>query len=53
VGEMYRTVRTPALAGLRQRYPGDSPGQRRRRLADLMLGQELVARVFGPFTEPD
>ncbi|MCL7454605.1 MAG: hypothetical protein M8467_16320 [Anaerolineae bacterium] len=53
VGEMYRAVRTLALSGLRQRYPGDSPEQRRRRLADLMLGQELAARVYGPFTEPD
>ena len=48
VGEMNRTLRTLALAGLRQRHPGDSPAQRRRRLADLLLGPETAARVYGP-----
>ena len=48
VAEMNRTVRTLALAGLRQRYPDDTPTQRRRRLADLLLGPELAARVYGP-----
>ncbi len=48
VAEMNRTVRTLALAGLRQRYPDDTPPQRRRRLADLLLGPELAARVYGP-----
>jgi len=53
VGEMNRTVRTLALAGLRQRYPNDSPAQRQRRLADLVLGPELAARVYGPLWEQD
>jgi hypothetical protein len=48
---MSQTVRTLALAGLRQRYPGDSPAQRQRRLADLILGPELAARVYGPGLE--
>jgi hypothetical protein len=47
VGEMNRAVRDLALAGLRQRHPNDSPAQRRRRLADLLLGEELAARVYG------
>lgn len=51
LGEMNRTVRTLALAGLRQRYPDDSPTQRRRRLADLLLGPELATRVYGPLLE--
>ena len=46
--EMGRAVRTLALAGLRQRHPDDTPAQRRRRLADLLLGDELAARVYGP-----
>ncbi len=46
--QMGRTVRTLALAGLRQRHPDDTPAQRRRRLADLLLGKELAARVYGP-----
>ena len=48
---MNRAVRDLALAGLRQRHPNDSPAQRRRRLADLLLGQELAARVYGPVLE--
>ena len=51
VGEMNRTVQTLALAGLRQRHPDDSPHRRRRRLADLLLGPELAARVYGPLLE--
>lgn len=52
VSEMHRTVRSLALAGLCQRYPHDSADQRRRRLADLVLGQELAERVYGPPPEP-
>ena len=51
VGEMNRTLRAFALAGLRQRYPGDTPDMLRRRLADLLLGPELAARVCGPMPE--
>ena len=51
VSEMNRTVQTLALAGLRQRHPDDSPHRRRRRLADLLLGPELAARVYGPLLE--
>ena len=49
--DMNRAVRSLALAGLRQRYPDDSPAQRQRRLADLILGPELAARAFGPMPE--
>lgn len=45
------TVRTLALAGLRQRHPADTPAQRRRRLADLLLGPELAARAYEPSQE--
>ena len=51
VGEMNRAVRDLALAGLRQRHPNDSPAQRRRRLAGLLLGEELATRVYGPGPE--
>lgn len=51
VGEMKRTVRTMALAGLRQRHPDDTPEQRRRRLAALLLGSELATRAYGPGPE--
>jgi hypothetical protein len=51
MGDMSRTVQTLALAGLRQRFPDDTPDQRRRRLADLLLGPELATRVYGPMQE--
>jgi hypothetical protein len=45
---MSQTVRTLALAGLRQRHPHDTPAQRRRRLADLLLGPEVATLAYGP-----
>jgi hypothetical protein len=51
VGDMNESVRTLALAGLWQRFPDDTPALRRRRLADLMLGPELAAHVYGPRQE--
>ena len=53
MAEMGQSVRTLALAGLRQRYPTDTPAQRRRRLADLLLGPDLAARAYGPAVEED
>ena len=53
MAEMNQTVRTLALAGLRQRHPDDTPAQRRRRLAGLLLGPALAARVYGPLLEED
>ena len=50
---MNQTVRTLALAGLRWRHPDDSPAQRRRRLADLLLGPDLAATAYGPLLEED
>jgi len=51
MAEMAESVRTLALAGLRQRYPTDTPAQRRRRLADLLLGPELAAHAYGASPE--
>jgi hypothetical protein len=48
VGQMNQTVRTLALSGLRQRHPQATLEELRRRLADLLLGPELAARVYGP-----
>lgn len=46
-----RTVaaRNIALAGLRRRYLGASEAELTRRLADLVLGDELAARAYGPY----
>jgi hypothetical protein len=48
VGQLNETVRALALAGLRLRHPDASPEELRRRLADLVLGPELAAKVYGP-----
>jgi hypothetical protein len=53
MAEMGQTVRALAMAGLCQRYPDDTPALRRRRMADLLLGPELAARVYGPLPEKD
>lgn len=53
VGEMHRTLRLLALAGLRQRHPDEPPAQHQRRLADLLLDPELAARVYGCPLEAD
>jgi len=50
VSQMNETVRTLALAGLRQRYPEASPALLRRYLADLLLGPELAEQVYGPIS---
>ncbi len=47
VGEMNATIKTLARAGLAQRFPKASPQEIERRLADILLGQELAARVYG------
>jgi hypothetical protein len=51
VAEMNQTVRTLALAGLRQRYPDEAAPQQQRRLADLLLGSELATRAYGSWPE--
>ncbi len=46
VGQLNQTLRTLALSGLRQRYPGATPRELRRRLADLLLGPALAALAY-------
>ena len=45
-----RSARRLALTGLKQRHPHASPEELRRQLADMMLGPELAALVYGPLT---
>lgn len=40
-------ARNLALEGLRQRFPTAGEEELRRRLADLLLGQELACKLFG------
>ena len=48
VSQLNETVRTLALSGLRQRHPDASPQALRRLLADLVLGESLAEKVYGP-----
>jgi len=54
VEDANRTARCLALAGIGLRYPGSSQEERIRLLMNLLLGQELAGRVYGPGpTGPD
>lgn len=46
--DMNRTARHLTLIGLRRRHPNASPEVLKRRLADILLGEELAAKVYGP-----
>lgn len=48
VGQMNAAVRLLATQGLRQRHPQADEAEIRRRLAGLLLGEELATRVYGP-----
>ena len=48
VGQLNQAVRTLALSGLRIRHPEATSQELRRRLADLLLGPDLAAQVYGP-----
>ena len=47
VAQLNATVKTLALAGLRSRFPKAGETELRRRLADLILGEELARKVYG------
>jgi len=50
VEDANRTARRLALAGIAMRFPRATPEQRIRLLMDLVLGEPLAARVYGPRT---
>ena len=45
---MSATVRELCLAGRRSRHPNATQAEMRRRFADIHLGPDLAAKVFGP-----
>ena len=45
---MSATVRDLCMAGVRSRHPRASEAEVRRRFADIHLGPELAAKVYGP-----
>lgn len=52
VEDANRTARRLALAGIAIRSPQASPEERIRLLMDLVLGEEMAARVYGPNSVP-
>ena len=47
LAQLNAAARILALAGLRSRYPDATDNELRRRLADLILGEELARKVYG------
>jgi hypothetical protein len=47
VDQLNQSVKLLALIGLRQRYPNENEVKLRRRLADLLLGEELANKSYG------
>lgn len=47
LAQLNNSARTLALMGLRSRYPHANETELRRRLADLLLGEELARKVYG------
>lgn len=45
--KLNETVRTLAISGIKQRHPAATPGEVRRMLAELMLGEDLARKVYG------
>ncbi len=47
LAQLNASARTLALTGLRSRYPQETEAELRRRLADLLLGEDLARKVYG------
>ena len=47
LAQLNASARLLALTGLRSQYPDASEAELRRKLADLLLGEELARKVFG------
>jgi hypothetical protein len=47
LAQLNASARTLALIGLRSRYPHAGEAELRRRLAGLLLGEELARKVYG------
>ena len=47
LAQLNASARTLALMGLRTRYPQANEAELRRRLAGLLVGEELASKVYG------
>jgi len=50
LAQLNSSARMLALAGLQTQYPHASDAELRRKLADLLLGEELAQKVYGENT---
>ncbi len=53
LAQLNASARTLALAGLRSRYPQASETELRRRLAGLLLGEDLARKVYGEISHAE
>ena len=53
LAQLNASARTLALAGLRSRYPQASESELRRRLAGLLLGEDLACKVYGEISQAE
>jgi len=53
VAQLNQAGRELALAGLQTRYPTATQNELHRRLAAILLGDDLAVRVYGPLSETD
>jgi hypothetical protein len=47
LAQLNAAARTLAMMGLRDQYPQATEAELRRKLADLLLGEELARKVYG------
>ena len=47
VGELHATVKFLATEGIRRRHPNATEKEVKRRLADILLGEELAQKAYG------
>lgn len=47
LAQLNASARMLAMTGLRQRFPQASEAELRRKLADLLLGEELARKAYG------
>lgn len=51
LAQLNASVQLLALAGLRSQFPKADEIELRRRLADLLLGEDLASKVYGKFPD--
>ena len=51
VGDLNATVKHFAVMGIRERHPEATEQEVKRHVTDILLGKELVAKVYGEWDE--